>query len=279
MKRKQPKLKFVNLHGHTCYSIFDGLGYPADHMDFAYENGLDALAITDHGHMNAFAQQFFHWQKMKEEGREFKAIFGVEAYFVPSIKEWEEMKNSDGGADDDKETSATIIEDEETKKATAREINRRSHLVLLAQNQKGLNNLFQLVSKSYERPNYYRFPRVDLEMLREHSEGVVATSACLTADSLLETNLGQMTMSEVVDKWKEGEEIFVLSYSEVTGKVDHKKVLWGDMTREKAKIIKIKLRDGKELRLTPDHKVFTDKGWMEAGNLKKHKGIKILSLK
>ena len=88
-----------------------------------------------------------------------------------------------------------------------------------------------------------------------------------------------MRLEQVVEKWKLGEEIFVLSYKESENRAIHKKVLCADLTRKKAKIVKVSLKDGKEIRLTPDHKVYTDKGWVEAGDLKKHKGIKILTIK
>ena len=53
----ESKIKFVGLHAHSVFSVFDGLGYPKDHMDFADENGCDALALTDHGNMNGLAHQ------------------------------------------------------------------------------------------------------------------------------------------------------------------------------------------------------------------------------
>jgi len=96
MTRKNPSLPFVNLHGHSTFSINDGFGFPQEHMDFAYNNGCDALALTDHGHANGMSYQLLHAKKMKEDGKEFKPIFGVEAYFLPSIEDWlsevEELK-------------------------------------------------------------------------------------------------------------------------------------------------------------------------------------------
>ena len=86
--KTESKIKFVGLHAHSGMSLNDGLGYPQDHMDFAYENGMDALALTDHGHMNGLAYQVLHAQKMKKEGKTFKPIFGVEAYFLPSLQDW-----------------------------------------------------------------------------------------------------------------------------------------------------------------------------------------------
>ena len=82
------EIKFVGLHAHSVAgSIFDAIGYPQDHMDFAYENGCDALALTDHGNMNGLAYQVLHARKMQEEDKQFKPIYGCEAYFIPSITE------------------------------------------------------------------------------------------------------------------------------------------------------------------------------------------------
>ena len=91
MDRKQPQIRFVGLHAHSVAgSIFDAIGYPQDHMDFAYENGCNALALTDHGNMNGLAHQVLHARKMQQEGKDFKPIFGCEAYFIPSLSEWRE---------------------------------------------------------------------------------------------------------------------------------------------------------------------------------------------
>jgi DNA polymerase III alpha subunit len=153
-------------------------------MDFAYENGMDALALTDHGNQNGLAGQVLHAQKMQAEGKDFKPIFGMEAYFIPSISEWREEyervraeKKAKKGEDD---VSGTTVEDENaSKRAVKNVLNRRRHLVLLAQNQQGLENIFKLVSESYKPENFYRYPRVDYAMLEKHSEGVIAASACL----------------------------------------------------------------------------------------------------
>ena len=57
-ERVKSVIPFVNLHGHSTFSVFDGLGFPDEHMDFAYENGMDALALTDHDSLN-FQSSFF----------------------------------------------------------------------------------------------------------------------------------------------------------------------------------------------------------------------------
>jgi DNA polymerase-3 subunit alpha len=176
-------IPFVGLHAHsTAGSPFDAIGYPQQHMDFAYENGMDALALTDHGNCNGLAYQVLHAKSMEKEGKSFKPIYGCEAYFIPSIKEWEVL-NEEAKADKkrkkEKANTGFAVENEVSSKKVKDKLSRRSHLVLLAQNQTGLNNIFKLVSQSYKPGNFYRFPRIDLEMLREHGEGVIASSACL----------------------------------------------------------------------------------------------------
>ncbi len=151
-ERNMSSLEFVNLHAHSVAgSIFDALDYPPAHMEFAYSNGMNAMAFTDHGNMNFLPYAVLHARKMNEGGKDFKPIFGCEAYFIPSITEW--RKEYDKALEDKKEaakvsedeTSGTTIENEtETKKASNSILSRRRHLVLLAQNQTGLNNLFFL---------------------------------------------------------------------------------------------------------------------------------------
>ena len=180
---KKSEIPFVGLHAHsTAGSPFDAIGYPSQHMDFAYENGCDALALTDHGNCNGLAHQVLHAKQMEKDGKDFKPIYGVEAYFLPSIKEWEKVRDEAKAGKAKKKavkSSGFSIEAEEETKQTKSALNQRSHLILLAQNQTGLENIFKLVSLSYKPGNFYRFPRVDYEMLQEHSEGVIASSACL----------------------------------------------------------------------------------------------------
>tara|TARA_R110002074_G_scaffold116903_7_gene248484 strand:- start:5822 stop:9253 length:3432 start_codon:yes stop_codon:yes gene_type:complete len=186
MDRNDSKIKFVGLHAHSVAgSIFDAIGYPQAHMDFAYKNGCDALALTDHGNMNGLAYQVLHAKKMKEAGQDFKPIFGCEAYFIPSIEDWKEEytramedKKRARSAKADTASGATV-EDEGASKKTQDILRRRRHLVLLAQNQTGLNNLFKLVSESYKAENFYRYPRIDYSLLKKYGEGIIASSACL----------------------------------------------------------------------------------------------------
>ena len=184
--RTKSNIPFVGLHAHSVAgSPFDALGYPPEHMDFAYNNGMDALALTDHGNMNGLAWQVLHAKKMKRAGKEFKPIFGCEAYFIPSVAKWkeeyEEIKNaSKKKSDYEADNSGTTVEDEgASKKKIKSVLNRRRHLILLAMNQTGLQNIFKMISRSYSGDNFYRYPRVDYALLKKHNEGVIAASACL----------------------------------------------------------------------------------------------------
>ena len=182
---KKSSMPFVGLHAHSVAgSIFDGLGYPKEHMDYAFENGSEALALTDHGNMNGLSYQVMHAQQMQQDGKNFKPIFGVEAYFLPSVNAWK--RDYDAARADKKrqkeieKSSGVIIEDETASKMRVKNIlNRRRHLILLAQNQVGLNNIFKMISTSYQGDNFYRYPRIDYKLLKRHNEGVICASACL----------------------------------------------------------------------------------------------------
>ena len=179
-------INFVNLHAHSGVgSPFDGFGYPQDHMEYAYSNGCKALALTDHGNMNGFAYQVLHAKKMKEEGKDFKPIFGVEAYFIEDVVEWKE-KYEQAKADkkrakqlDDSKSGINIEGEGESKSKGRSDINRSRHLVLVAMNQTGLNNIFKMVTESHKGDYFYRKPRIDFALLEKYGEGVIAASACL----------------------------------------------------------------------------------------------------
>ena len=83
-----PPTKFVGLHCHSGFSVYDGLGYPADHIDFVLENGMNAWALTDHGNGSGLAHAHKHAEKLKKKGVKYRQIYGCEFYFVPSLKQW-----------------------------------------------------------------------------------------------------------------------------------------------------------------------------------------------
>ena len=127
---KKSSIPFVGLHAHSVAgSPFDALGYPQDHMDYAYENGCEALALTDHGNMNGMAYQVLHAKKMKAEGKNFKPIFGVEAYFIPSIEAWnqerDKAKEDKKRASELKDSKTMSVENEAETKRSKSILNQR----------------------------------------------------------------------------------------------------------------------------------------------------------
>lgn len=139
------KKEFVHLHLHTEYSLLDGSGKIKKLMSQAKDLGMKSIAITDHGVMYGLVDFF----KAAEENG-IKAILGCEVYVVAKSRHIKQP---------DKE-------------------NATHHLVLLVKNETGYENLMKIVSVASIEGFYYK-PRIDHDYLREHSEGLIALSACL----------------------------------------------------------------------------------------------------
>jgi DNA polymerase III alpha subunit len=179
--------RFVGLHAHSGFSTYDGLSLPQKHIDFVLSNGMNAWALTDHGHANGHAHAFGKAVELVGKGIDFKFIPGVEFYFHPDLKQWRRdidaarEKRRTGGdvitGDDD--AQSTVENEEETKQTKWFDpVKRRHHLVVLAKSKRGLENLYTLVTRGYDE-GLYRFPRIDFEMLKTHSEGLVVSTACI----------------------------------------------------------------------------------------------------
>ena len=184
-----PPNRFVGLHGHTGFSVFDGLGYPSDHIDFVLENGMDAWGLTDHGNGSGLAHAHKHAEKIKKSGRKYRQIYGCEFYFVPSLTQWkddyEQAKIDRALAKqkalkEDNDAGHVIENEDETKnyEVGKDEWKRRYHLVVTAQDREGLGNLFTLIKRAYTE-GFYRYPRIDFNLLKEHGKGLNVSTACL----------------------------------------------------------------------------------------------------
>ncbi|MFA6097354.1 MAG: DNA polymerase III subunit alpha [Candidatus Paceibacterota bacterium] len=141
-------MKFTHLHTHSHYSLLDGLAKIDDLIAKAAEFGMDSLALTDHGVMYG-AIEFYQ----KAKAKNIKPILGVEAYVASKSR-----LNKSPGADE-----------------------RRNHLILLAKNNEGYKNLIKLTTSAHLEGFYYK-PRIDKEILRENSSGIIATSACMAGE-------------------------------------------------------------------------------------------------
>jgi DNA polymerase-3 subunit alpha len=148
MKGAQALSKFVHLHVHTEYSLLDGAVRIKDLMARVKELGMDTIAITDHGAMYGVID--FYKEAIKNN---IKPIIGCEVYTAQRSR-----FDKDSGIDTD-----------------------RGHLVLLAENNTGYKNLMKIISCGFLEGYYYK-PRVDMEVLRQYSEGIIALSACLSGN-------------------------------------------------------------------------------------------------
>ena len=137
--------EFVHLHLHTEYSLLDGAAKISEIADKAIAEGQDAVAITDHGVMYG-AVEFY--TALKEKG--IKPIIGCEVYVAARSMYSKEGKTDVSG----------------------------HHLILLCKGSIGYKNLCYMVSESYVN-GFYMKPRIDMDLLRDHSEGLIALSACL----------------------------------------------------------------------------------------------------
>ena len=142
-------MAFTHLHVHTEYSLLDGSNKITEYVKRVKELGMDSAAITDHGVMYGVID---FYKACKAEG--IKPILGCEIYVAPNSRFDKELT---GGED------------------------RYYHLVLLAENNTGYDNLMRIVSRGFTEGYYYK-PRVDMEVLREFHEGIIALSACLAGE-------------------------------------------------------------------------------------------------
>jgi len=138
---------FVHLHVHTEYSLLDGSTRIGDLLDRTKELGMDTIAITDHGAMFGVID---FYKKAKSKG--IKPILGSEVYIA--INKYYEKEQKDKN---------------------------QYHLVLLAENNVGYGNLMKIVSEGYINGFYYK-PRVDHDVLKKYSKGIIALSACLAGE-------------------------------------------------------------------------------------------------
>jgi len=167
-------MSFVHLHNHTHYSLLDGLTKIDELIAKAKQQGSPAVAITDHGSMYGVVE---FYEKCTKAG--IKPIIGVETYLAPHSRF-----------------------DKNTKEDA-----RNFHLLLLAENNQGYQNLIKLVSKAHLEGYYYK-PRIDWELLSAHHEGLIASTACLAGE------IPRLIAAQKLDRAKER----IGEYQELFGK-------------------------------------------------------------
>ncbi|MDX6226712.1 MAG: polymerase subunit alpha, partial [Frankiales bacterium] len=159
---------FVHLHVHTEYSMLDGAARLKDLFTEAARMEMPALAMTDHG--NVFGAYDF-WKQARAAG--VKPIIGMEAYVTPGTSRYERtrVRWAEGGEDDVSGGGAY------------------THMTLLAENTKGMHNLFRLSSLASLEGFFYK-PRIDRELIETYAEGVIATTGCPSGEIQTRLRIG-----------------------------------------------------------------------------------------
>lgn len=142
-------MAFCHLHTHTEYSLLDGSNKIKEYVKRVKELGMNSAAITDHGNMYGVVE-FYKTAKAAD----INPVIGCEVYVAPNSRFDRETSHGD---------------------------DRYYHLILLAENNKGYDNLMKLVSIGFTEGYYYR-PRVDFEVLEKYHEGLICLSACLAGE-------------------------------------------------------------------------------------------------
>lgn len=166
-------MAFTHLHVHTEYSLLDGACRIKDLVATAKESGMDSLAITDHGVMFGVVD---FWRECKKQG--IRPILGCEVYVARRTRFDKDPMKDKGNY----------------------------HLILLAENNVGYHNLMKIVSRGYTEGFYYK-PKVDHDLLREFSEGIICLSACLAGE------VPQALMNRDYEKAKR----IVMEYKDIFG--------------------------------------------------------------
>jgi DNA polymerase-3 subunit alpha len=142
-------MNYAGLHVHTHYSLFDGIATPEEYLSRAVDLKMPALAITDHGTLSGH-REFYRTAKSKG----IKPILGLEGYMCADISDTRDKSEREGQQD--------LV---------------YNHIVLLAKNQVGLENLNKISEVSWT-DGFFKKPRFDFEILEKYREGIIVTSAC-----------------------------------------------------------------------------------------------------
>lgn len=217
-------MSFVHLHLHTEYSLLDGACKIDTLVSHIKNIGQKAVAITDHGNMFG-AMQFYHMCKKER----IKSIIGCEVYVAPRLCS-DRVKNIDSSP---------------------------YHLVLLCENYTGYKNLIKMVSEAYTKGFYYK-PRIDVELLKKHHDGLIALSGCLAGE------IPRAILNNDYDRAKK----VAITYSDIMGKnnffleiQDHN---ISDQIKVKNQLLKISRETGIELVATNDvHYIKKDDAHMQ----------------
>jgi DNA polymerase III subunit alpha len=165
-------MAYVGLHVHTHYSLFDGIATPQEYVDRAVSLGMPAIAITDHGSLSGHREMY---RAAKEQG--IKPILGVEGYITEDRFDHRDKDERTGPLD--------LV---------------YNHIILLAKNKKGLENLNKLNEIAWTE-GFYKKPRIDYEVLEKYKEGIIVSSACPSGVLAKAIEAGELAVAKKHIEW------------------------------------------------------------------------------
>jgi DNA polymerase-3 subunit alpha len=165
-------MNYVPLHLHTHFSLFDGIGLPSEYVDRATKLGMPAIAITDHGSLSGHREMY---RIAKASG--IKPILGIEGYMCEDRFDQRDKSERTDQLD--------MV---------------YNHIILLAKNKVGLENLNKLNEIAWTE-GYYKKPRIDFEVLAKYKEGIIVSSACPSGIIAKSIELGELGMAKKYIKW------------------------------------------------------------------------------
>ena len=212
---------FTHLHVHTQFSVLDGLSKIPDLIKKAKSDGMTSVAITDHGNM--FGVKSFYNVAVSEK---IKPILGCEVYVAHRGMEKKESKEDASGW----------------------------HLILLARNLTGYQNLLLLVSAGWTKGYYYK-PRIDKALLRKHHEGLIALSACLGGEIPSKIlNEGPDKAEETIVEYKDifGEDFYLELQRHKSGDPEMDRRVYDDQKYVNSELLKLSAKHGVKIVATND---------------------------
>ena len=160
---------FVHLHVHTEYSMLDGAARVGELLDAAVEQGMPAIAVTDHGYVFG-AYDFYR----KARDRGIKPIIGIEAYLTPGTSRFDRSRVRWGAGGEDDVSGGGAF----------------THMTMLAADTTGMHNLFRLASLASMEGFYFK-PRMDRDLLQTYASGIIATTGCASGEIQTLLRLGR----------------------------------------------------------------------------------------
>lgn len=252
---------FVHLHVHSHFSVLDGMSSIPDLVEKSIASGMNAVALTDHGNM--FGVKEFYNYVNKRNSKVLKEIAQLKDKLNKTdISEDEKISTNNTISDLEKKVFKPILGCEAYVARRSRHLKDKDvvddrsgyHLVLLAKNKKGYQNLCKLVSIGWMEGFYYR-PRIDHEILEKYSEGIIASSACLGGEIHKKVEKGNLQEAEEAVLWYKkvyGDDFYIELQLHKTDKPNADTTTYEKQKLQNVELIKLARKTNTKLVATND---------------------------